>query len=276
MKNKKIIFGILIVLFISVMVIWNDVFHFHKELKVVFFNVGQGDSVFIETSNKFQVVIDGGPDSTVLGKLSQQMPFYDKTIDLIILSHPDYDHVIGLIEILKRYEVENILWTGVAKDTGEWKEWEKAIKEEKSNIIIAKSGEKIVFQNDPLVYLEVFYPFESLNGQKFEDTNDTSMVGKIVSDDKTYLFVGDISQKIEKQLLEKESDLRSDVIKIAHHGSKTSSSLEFIKAVNPKTAVISVGENKWGHPAEEVLQRLRDFGIDVLITKELGDIEFNF
>lgn len=270
MKNKKALVFVLVglvLIFWAGWVIFKEIIS--NNLEVVFFDVGQGDSAFIETPDKFQVLIDGGPDLTVLDKLGKEMPFYDRTINLIVLTHTDYDHLFGLLEVLKRYEIKNILWTGIADSTDNYKEWLRLIKEEGANIIIAEAGQKIVLQKEPLIYLDIIYPFERLENKETEVSNDASVVLKLVSEEKTFLFTGDIPQKIEKQL----TDIRADILKISHHGSKNSSSAEFLEAVGPKTAVISVGENKWGHPSPETLQRLKQSGINVLITKEAGDIK---
>ncbi len=258
----------------SLYVIWQDN---PGKLEVVFFDVGQGDSAFIETPNGFQVLVDGGPTSIVLDKLGREMPFYDKTIDLIVLSHPDSDHITGLLEVLKRYEVKNILWTGIIDNTAEYQEWVKLIKEEGAEIIIAEAEEKIVLQKSPLIYFLVLYPFDSLAGKEIEETNETSVVGRLVFGNKSFLFMGDVSSKIETELIKKYGvELNSDILKVAHHGSKYSSSLEFIEAVSPDTAIISVGENTWGHPTPETLQTLEKLGIKTLITKEEGDIKFTY
>ena len=267
LKNKKLVWVILGVLVGVNVLAWVVVRELSSlNLEVVFFDVGQGDSIFIETPSGFQVLIDGGPDLTVLEKLGEEMSFYDRTIDLLILTHPDRDHLFGLLEVLKRYEIKNILWTGIVKDTAEWKEWKRLIGEEGANIIIAEAGQEIILSEN--IYLSILYPFESLEGQETKYTNDTSIVAELVFNNVSFLFTGDISKKIEKQL-----STDSDVLKIAHHGSKTSTSLEFLEIVSPELAVISVGENSWGHPNPEVLSNLEEFGIDILITKELGDIK---
>ena len=286
-KGKKIVWVVLGVLAGASVLVWMVVWDLigAGNLEVVFFDVGQGDSIFIETKDGFQILIDGGPDLTVLEKLGEEMPFYDRTLDLIILTHPDHDHLFGLLEVLKRYQVRNILWTGVIKDEAEYREWEKSIREEGANIIIAQAGQRIICSlqkthdrgNSAMgIFFNILYPFESLEGQEVEDSNDTSVVARLIFNDNSFLFAGDISQKIELKLIDQNQKLDSDILKIAHHGSKVSTSLEFLQAVSPETAVISVGENKWGHPAEEVLQRLEQFGIDILITKESGDIRFSF
>ena len=278
MKNRKFLFLILGFLVFSNLIAWIIVFDLGKVrfLEVIFFDVGQGDAIFIETPSYHQILIDGGPDSTILEKLSKEMPFWDRSIDLIILTHPERDHLTGLIEVLEKYKVENILWTGIVRDTAEYKEWKKLIEEEKAEIFIAKAGQKIscltwqIKQCD----LEILQPFESLEGKEFKDSNNTSIISKLVFGKNSFLFTGDAYKDVEGKLINKEAEIDSDVLKVAHHGSKTSSSEEFLKAVSPEIAVISVGrENKYGHPNEEVLELLEKYGIRVLRTDKDGDIK---
>jgi len=275
LKNKKLIWVVSGVLVCLNIVAWVVVWDLSQPrfLEVVFFDIGQGDSIFIETPERFQVLIDGGPGLAVLEKLGQEMAFYDREIDLIILTHPEHDHYFGLLEVLKRYEVKNILWTGVLRDTAEYQEWVRLINEEGANIIIAETGQKIMLQENPLIFLEILHPFENLEGQETKYTNDTSIVAELVFNDVSFLFTGDISKKIEKELVYEYIDLDTDVLKVAHHGSKTSSCLEFLEIVSPELAIITVGENNYGHPHPEVLANLEKFDIQVLITKELGDIK---
>lgn len=264
-KNKRLVWISLAVLLILNITAWLIVYD-NKDLEVVFFDVGQGDSIYIEIENSFQVLIDGGPNMSVLKKLGQEMPFYDRTIELMILTHPDHDHLFGLLEVLKRYDVKNVLWTGVKKDTAEYQEWLRLIEEEGADIFMAEAGQRIDLSEE--IYLSIIHPFESLEGKEVKDYNDTSIVAFLVFNNASFLFTGDISKKVEKQL-----NVDADVLKIAHHGSKSSTCSEFIEAVSPDIAVISVGENNYGHPHDEVLSILQQFGIQVLITKELGDIK---
>ncbi len=275
LKNKKLIWVVLGILVCLNVVAWVVVWNLSQPrfLEVVFFDVGQGDAIFIETPDGFQVLIDGGPDLTVLEKLAEEMAFYDRTIDLIILTHPEHDHYFGLFEVLKRYGIKNILWTGIIRDTAEYQEWISLIEKEGAEITIAQAGQRIVLQKEPLIYLDILYPFENLENQETKYTNDTSIVAELVFNDVSFLFTGDISKKIEKELVYEYIDLNSDVLKVAHHGSKTSSCLEFLEAVSPELAVITVGENRWGHPNQEVLANLQQFNIEILITRELGDIK---
>jgi len=203
------------------------------------------------------------------------MPFWDRTIDLIILTHPEQDHMTGLIEVLKRYKVENILWTGILRETSEFKEWERLIEEEKANIFIAKAGQKIKLSRRNInYYLDILHPFESLEGQEFKDSNNTSIIAKLVFSQNSFLFTGDAYKSIEKKLIDIEIDLDSDVLKIGHHGSKTSTAEEFIEKVLPEIAVISAGkDNSYHHPHPETLETLEKYGIKVFRTDINGDVK---
>jgi competence protein ComEC len=272
--NEKFALFILGLLFLANFFAWIVVFDLrsHKILEVNFFDVGQGDAIFIETPTRHQILIDGGPSSKIIEKLAKEIPFWDRTIDLIILTHPEKDHITGLLEVLKRYKVENILWTGIVRDIPEYKEWLNLIEKEKANVKIAKAGQKISCKNCKWK-IEVFYPFESLKGMEFEDSNNTSIVSKLIFGNSSFLFTGDIYKDVEESLTLTSFDLRSNVLKIAHHGAKTSSSEKFLEKVLPEIAVISVGENKYGHPNKETLEILEKYGIRVLRTDREGDIK---
>jgi competence protein ComEC len=268
-KKQKI--GLLIILFLITVIVW--VFVFKQEnskfLKVEFFDVGQGDSIFIETMDKKQVLIDGGPDLSILEKLGKTMLFYDRYIDLIILSHPEADHLNGLIEVIKRYEIGAIITTGVIRDTEQYKQWIETIEEKNIPIYIAEADGEIDFGNN--IKFTIFYPFDSLVGAKLSDSNNSSVVGKLVYKNFETLLTGDIEKSAENKLINSGANLKSDILKIAHHGSKTSTTEEFLKAVNAILAVIEVGkDNKYGHPHQEVLDRLAN--ILTFQTKN-GDIE---
>jgi competence protein ComEC len=273
MKRKADVFVILGVLFGLNVLAWLAVFDLNKPqlLEVSFFDVGQGDAIFIETPSQHQILIDGGPGSVILEKLADSLPFWDRTIDLIILTHPEYDHLAGLIEVLKGYKVENILWTGVLRGTAEYKEWQRLISDEEAEIFIAKAGQQV---KDGKVFLNILYPFENLEGQEFENSNNTSIVTKLIFGENSFLFTGDAYKSVEKKLMGKEVDLASDVLKVGHHGSKTSSSEEFISEVSPEVAIISAGkENPYHHPHQETLDALEKYGIKILRTDKDGDIQ---
>jgi len=208
----------------------------------------------------------------LLEKLAEEMPFWDRTIDLVILTHPEKDHMAGLIEVLKSYEVENVLWTGVVRDTADYREWLKLIREEGANLHIAESGLKIGF-GQPYEFLYVLHPFESQEGMEMEDSNNTSIIARLVYKDISFIFTGDAYQSAEKQIISLGAEVDSDVLKAGHHGSRTSTSREFVEAVSPEFAVISCGkDNSYGHPSQDALEALE--GIDVLRTDLQGDVRF--
>ena len=276
-QRKFVLFVLAFLVFLNILA-WIAVFEISKPhfLEVVFFDVGQGDAIFIETPQRHQILIDGGPSSIILEKLSKEMPFWDRSIDLVILTHPERDHLAGLIEVLEKYKVENILWTGVIRDTAEFKEWQNLIKKEKAKIFIAKAGQRIFSLASGVGNWEIkiLYPFENLKDKEFKNSNNTSIVSKLNFNQISFLLTGDVYQSVERDLIGKYSGkLNANILKVAHHGSKTSTSEEFLKEVLPKIAVISVGKNKYGHPHQEVLEKLEKFGIKIQRTDKDGNIK---
>lgn len=268
LKYKKFAYVFLTVLSVGSIFVWSAIFaQTTNFLEVHFFDVGQGDSIFIETPDKKQVLIDGGPDKTVLEKLNQIMPFYDRKIDLLILTHPDADHITGLINILDYYQVGHILTSGFEKDTAVYRKWRELINEKSISMTIAQAGQKVILGKG--IVLEILWPEQPLIGIK--NANNASVVSKLIYGQAEFLLTGDIEKKIEGILLERNWNLESDILKIPHHGSKTSSSYNFIQAVSPKMAIISVGENnRYKHPHQDILERFKN--TTILRTDKNGDI----
>jgi len=285
LEKSKVYIILFILIFLNILA-WVFVFDSAKPsfLFVNFFDVGQGDAILIVTPKRHQILIDGGPNQTILEKLSKIMPFWDRTIDLIILSHPEKDHIAGLIDVLENYKVENILWTGIVRDTAEYRKWEELIEKEGAKIFIAKSSQKIKAGE---IFINTFYPFESFKDERFKNSNDTSIVSKLIFGNNSFLFTGDITKITERKLIEKDINLKSNILKVGHHGSKTSTTEEFLERISPEMAVISVGgkkdvkgedcdnkeRNRYGHPNCEVLERLEKFDILILRTDKNGDIK---
>jgi len=241
-------------------------------LKVYFFDIGQGDSIFIETPSGHQLLIDGGPGNTVLSKLGEVMPFYDKDIDVVVVSHPHADHIVGLINILNRYDVKNIVEAKESYNSSEFKAWQEAVKNENANNVEAVAG-KVIDLGDG-VTLTILHPFESVAGDNPKNPHDDVVVAMLKYKDLEIILTGDMEIRVERRLIMEGYDLDSDVLKIGHHGSKSSSSVNWLTAVSPKQAVISVGrDNRYGHPHQEVLERLSN--TEILRTDEKGNIEID-
>ncbi|MBI2046024.1 MAG: MBL fold metallo-hydrolase [Parcubacteria group bacterium] len=264
---------ILAVFLLLNLVIWYAVFAESRGgvLTVAFLDVGQGDAIFIEAPNGNQILVDGGPNKSVLRALGEMMPFYDRTIDAIVATHPDQDHISGLIDVLNRFSVAAIFEPGANADTNAYKTLEKTITAKKVPRILARRGMHIVL--DEGVYLNILFPDRDMSNV---ETNTASIVAQLHYGDTDVLLTGDSPQAIEKYLVSLDGKaLHADVLKPGHHGSKTSSSLEFIGAVSPAYAVISAGKNnKYGHPHQETLDTLKQFGVSVLRTDKSGTIVF--
>jgi competence protein ComEC len=263
--------GFLIFLASAVFLVWHAVFAENKQnLTVAFLDVGQGDAIFIDTPEGRQILIDGGPNKKVLSELSKVMPFYDRSIDVVIATHPDQDHIGGLLNILERYKVDLIIEPGVDSAASVYDGLENLIEEKGIKKILARRGMKLALSED--IYLLFLFPDRDVLEMT---SNYASIVAKLVYGDTSFLFTGDSPKEIERYLVFlSPSSLNSDVLKVAHHGSKTSTSEIFVGYVNPKYAVISTGRgNRYGHPHKEVLDILRRFDVSILRIDKNGTIE---
>lgn len=241
-------------------------------LKIHFFDIGQGDAIFVETPSGRQILVDGGPDNKVLSKLGEMMPFYDKDIDVVIVSHPHADHVVGLIDVLERYEIKNIIEAKESYSSSELRAWQEAVKTERTNNIEAIAG-KVIDLGDG-VTLTILHPFESVVGDNPKNPHDDVVVMMLKYKDLEVMLTGDMEDEVERHLIMAGENLNSDVLKVGHHGSKTSTSEEFLSAVSPEVAVIQVGaKNRYGHPSPEILERLKNYDIKYYRNDLDGDIK---
>ncbi len=287
MKKGIIFLGVLLIInFFS----WSFLFYLQKEdTTVIFFDVGQGDAIFIRTAENHHILIDGGPGNTIIGKLEQEIPFFYKNIDLIILTHAHYDHVSGLLEVIDRYNVKDIVCTGAFGGQQVSQEWNKIIEERE--YIQARAGMRI---SGNTFYIDILHPAEDLAGEMVGDLNAVSIMSRLVINDSySFLFTGDAYAEQENEVLTRMDNclqeenrkkewcksfvsLDSHVLDVGHHGSKTSTGNDFLSAVTPDIGVIMVGENnRYGHPHQEVLTRLQEHNIDIKRTDIDGDIIFN-
>lgn len=240
-----------------------------ERLIVWFFDVGQGDAIFIESPSGQQLLVDGGPGQVVLEKLSGVLPFWDRSIDAILLTHPHADHVEGLVEVLDRYSVSTVYTTGVAYPTNAEAEFLRRSSDEEQMIIV---NQPMTIQLGDGVTLELIAPPSSLLHKTVDDVNEASIVGILRFGETSILLTGDIGNEAELTMIPL-IDESIDVLKVGHHGSRYSTSTAFLEATKPKVAVISCGEgNEYGHPHAETLERLVHFGVSVLRTDQNGDI----
>ncbi|MEK7630601.1 MAG: ComEC/Rec2 family competence protein [Patescibacteria group bacterium] len=243
------------------------------KLKIVFLNIGQGDAIFIETPTGAQILIDGGAGSRVLGELAAVMPIYDRSIDVVIATHTDADHIGGLTEVLRRYDVSMVIENGMTADTKIWRELDALIKDEGSVRHIAVAGQRLVLGGG--AHLDILGPAFGERDEPTSKANDVMIVTRLVYGQSEVLLTGDIERDDEIRLLASGVDLQSDVLKVAHHGSKNSSTDLFLQRVAPDVAVISVGEsNRYGHPHKEALDRLAKTGARLLRTDINGRLCF--
>jgi len=280
MRDKKKIywFGFVVILIISLALDWfgpyglTDIFKGEQDGLVVHaLDVGQGDAIFIETPDHFQILIDGGPDKSILAQLGKVMSFSDRNIDMIILTHPHSDHVAGLVEVLRRYKIEDIYLTGVLHTSPDYLTFLDLIKEKE--ISAHEVSAPFALEFDHGIELEFLYPLESFSGFKVENLNNNSIVNRLVYGDAAILLTGDLEIEGEDELLASGQDLSARVLKAGHHGSATSSQEKFLQEVGPDMAIVSSGKgNSFGHPSARTIKRFERMGIQVFRTDERGTV----
>ena len=228
-----------------------------KNLHISFLDVGQGDAILIHKGNQ-QVLVDGGPSPQAITlELSKKMPFWDRTIELVVLTHPSADHVTGLIEVLNRYKVKQVLYPDLDYDSSIYDEWLRLVKAKNIKYTIAQAGQEIDLGDG--VVIEVLNPQIPPLSDTESDIDNNGVVLRISVDKVSFLLTADIMWEAEFELIAHRASLNSTVLKVAHHGSDTSTTPEFLAVVNPQLAVISVGEdNPFGHPSDEVIARLEE------------------
>jgi len=269
---KFSLLGVIIIAVLSVIVFKEADFY---EAKIYFFDIGQGDSFLLRFPNGANVLVDGGPDNSLLPKLGQALPFYDKTIDLMILTHPHADHVLGLVEVLRRYKVKAVLANGIIYNTPDYTAWLTEIQNHHIPFYIARAGQHyIVGQAD----FEVLFPLQSLFLTKPEDINGTSVVIQLKYKNSKALLMGDLEARGEAELVKVfGSNLQSEFLKVGHHGSDTASAQGFLDLVKPVYAIIQVGQgNTLGLPSFRVIARLNRLKTRIFRTDLIGDIIFSF
>lgn len=273
--NKEKIIGGVVLIFLSLnFLIWSLVFSNLKksDIEIYFFDVGQGDASLIESKDGTQILIDGGPPNKILPKLSKVLDFNDKSLDVLILTHPHVDHISGAIEVLKNYEVGLLVESGVLYHTAEAIEFKKLVEEKKLKKLIINKPTKLKFFNG--AEIRFLYPDKSFEDSILKKIHDATVVSELLYGGRKILFMGDAEKNIEKYLLNKNLVGDVDVLKAGHHGSKTSTTKEFLSVVRPEYSIIEVGRNSYGHPTQEVLSRLASVGAQIFRTDTDGTIKF--
>jgi competence protein ComEC len=263
---------ILLVIFVLVLtllpLIGSDAFAYQGRLQVWFFDVGQGDATFIVTPDGTQILIDGGRDKVVLSKLAQVMPMFDRSIDIVISTHPDADHITGLVDVLERYDVKIVIETGARAITPMDAALDQAIDNEHALHRLVRVGDVIEAGE---VTLTVVWPQTTYPDKIVKDRNDASIVLWLTYGRTDVLLNADAEARAEEGLLDVVADV--DVLKVGHHGSISSSTPAFLNRVRPEVAIISSGiDNRYGHPHPAVIERLLGIGANVLRTDLDGDI----
>ncbi|MFA5995335.1 MAG: MBL fold metallo-hydrolase [Patescibacteria group bacterium] len=240
---------------------------------VAVLDVGQGDAIYIRSVSGQDILIDGGPDRKVLEQLGKQMPFWDRTIELMVLTHPHADHINGLITLFDYYQVKQVLLTKLNREHDPtYQAFLTQIKKQASQVQYAQANDIIQLGNNE--QLNIIYPFANTLLDNIENLNDTSIILDYQFGEHNILLTGDASVELEQQLINNQKLFDIDILKVGHHGSKYSSSEAFLQAIKPELAVLSVGTgNSFGHPAPEALQRLKNS--EILRTDQLGDIVFH-
>ncbi len=240
-------------------------------LRVSLLDVGQGEAIFIQTPGGRQVLVDGGQDPRLLLRaLGERMPFWDRSLDLVVLTHPHEDHLAGLVEVIRRYRVDVVLDSAYTQESSVAAAWRAAVEREGATTFQASQGQVVTLEEG--ITLEVLNPPQPLMGGTLSDVNNNSTVLRLRYGRVSFLLTGDLELEGELSLLDRGVDVRSTVLKVAHHGSGTSSSVEFLLEVRPDLMLVSVATDNLH---EEVMARLADSVGDparVLTTGQLGDI----
>lgn len=268
----KIIF-LVVVLSIGLMSLYLIVSHvIPSKLRVSFLDVGQGDAILIQTPSGRSVLIDGGATNIILARIASEMSYFDNDIDVMVATHPDADHVTGLIPVLEKYKIAMVVVSPVEGSTKVFDDLNVHISDEHADVYVAHAGDVIDFHDG--VIAQILYPPLSYRGKK-SDTNDASVSMVITYGDESFLLTGDLPSNDESKLITESLPKNITVYKVGHHGSKYSSGEHLLSYIKPEYAVVSAGkDNKYGHPNPEAIERLQKYSQEIISTIDKGTISF--
>lgn len=248
-------------------------------LHVFVLDIGQGDAILVQTPTGERMLIDGGPNDSIMKELGKVMPFYERTIDVVVLSHPHADHVDGLVEVLKRYRVGAVVMSGVKYNYTGYTAFVEEVAARHIPLVYAgakfpAAGGGTADYRLGSVTLDMLFPFESEQGRSFENQNNGSVVFRLLYGDRSFYFSGDLEVEGEEKLVASGLDLRADFYKAGHHGSRTAGSVPLLDRVRPEYAAISCGvDNKFKHPHPITLEHFQERGMKIFRTDLEGMIE---
>lgn len=267
------------------------------KLHVVFCDVGQGDAIYMRLPNSADILVDGGPNDRVLECLGTYMPFYDRTLEMVILTHPQKDHLFGLVSVLDRYSVKYFVTVPVGHSTELYEQFLARLSQEKTDLKYPTTGDSIrldavtittVWPYQPWlleqkgqaasVSVKNPEPFSAIAGFKTDlDLNIYSLYLHVQYKDFDLLLTGDGDIQTQKLItqygLTSRVPKQIEVLKVPHHGSRTALERSFLELLSPQLSVVEVGKNSYGHPDSELLKLLSNKGSQLLTTAENGHIE---
>lgn len=281
MKSKinLLIFSLIIL----TAIIWSAIFHRSdgQSFHLYMLDVGQGMAIYIRFPDGFDVLYDGGPDDKVLAELGDVMPTWDREINLMISSHNHADHIVGLIDVLEKYKVDEVWTSGAIHTTETYKKFLQAIDKSGAKIKTCYVGGNCHVADGAGGKISILYPFDDLTGQRPENQNNASLVAKVEYGDTSILLPGEVEKEVEAEIVNKYcvettpcGRLKSDILQSPHQGSHSSSTPDFLTAVDPTDVLVAVGAgNQYGHPHKDVLARYKSMGFNVFRTDLCGRIE---
>ena len=252
------------------LIVWFFIISENKLVKMDFLDVGQGDATLLNFPNSGKFLIDAGPGRSILNQLGKSLGFFEKRIDVLILSHANLDHYGGFFEILDKYQPRAFVFNGINSNSETFKNLMTLIKNKDLIVISLKTGDKIKIGND---YIDILSPPKGINFSE-KNLNDSSLIIKLVVNNFKTLFLGDAGYSFLEKINE---NLQANILKISHHGSKSGTSVKLLDLINPQIALIGVGlNNSYHHPADIVVNLLNDFNIKIFRTDQNGNISIKF